>query len=189
VTERHPRGWLLNWIRSSESMVRAADPTAAALFRKYRRQRMPDFDLGAERIGALVDYLAAGGPATDAPGMRAASTATPDEVRLGRALFEGRVSLASGAVACMSCHAVAGGGELGGSLGPDLSGAFSRYRDRGLHQFLQRVCFPRGPAGDGRPALTENESLVLRAFLRSTSAPQLQVSTSGGDAADARAVR
>jgi len=167
VATRRPRTWLLSWIRSSGKMVKAADPTAAVLYQKYRRQRMPDFELPAERIAAVVDYLAAGGPETDAERqLRAASTATPEEVRLGQQLFEGRIALASGAVACVSCHTVSSRGALGGSLGPDLAGAFAKYRDRGLHQYLQRVCFPRGPGVNERKALTESESLALRAFLR-----------------------
>lgn len=173
VATRHPRAWLLSWIRSSERMVRAADPTAAALFRKYRKQRMPDFELPPERIAALVDYLAAGGPETEkARLMRAANTATDDEIELGWRLFDGRTPLASGATACASCHAMASRGALGGSLGPDLSGAFSRYRDRGLHQFLKRTCFPRTQAVDAPSVLTEAESLALRAFLRDSDPGQ-----------------
>jgi len=173
VAKRHSRAWLLSWIRSSERMVRAADPTAAALFQKYRRQRMPDFELPPENIADLVDYLAAGGPEADAARvMRAASTATAEELEHGRQLFDGRVALASGAVACVSCHTVSSRGTLGGSLGPDLSGAFARYRDRGLHQFLQRTCFPRTQAVDTPSVLTESESLALRAFLHASGAGQ-----------------
>jgi mono/diheme cytochrome c family protein len=173
VSKRHSRAWLLSWIRSSERMVKAADPTAAALYRKYGRQRMPDFDLPTERLTALLDYLAAGGPEQDqARQMRAANTATAQEVEHGRRLFDGRVALASGAVACVSCHTVASRGTLGGSLGPDLSAAFARYRDRGLHQYLQRTCFPRTQDVNAPPVLTADESLALRAYLRASDPGQ-----------------
>ena len=34
LTERHPRPWLLTWIRSSDKMIRSGDAKAVALFRK-----------------------------------------------------------------------------------------------------------------------------------------------------------
>ena len=78
VTARRSRAWLIEWIQSSEAKIRSGDATASALYRKYGRQRMPDFDLPVERITALLDYLASGGPAADAANaMRDAATATP----------------------------------------------------------------------------------------------------------------
>jgi mono/diheme cytochrome c family protein len=169
VTGRRARSWIVDWIRSSTRMIKAADPTARALFTKYREQRMPDFDLPVEQVTAIVDYLAAGGPEADAASqVRDAATATPAELQLGRQLFEGEVALASGATACVSCHTVASRGALGGTLGPDLTGAYAKFRDRGLHQYLQRTCLPRRPLTSGRAALTPSESLALRAFLRAS---------------------
>jgi cytochrome c553 len=100
--------------------------------------------------------------------MRDAATATPRELRLGEDLFAGRAALASGATACVTCHTVASRGALGGTLGPDLTGTYGKYRDRGLHQFLQRACFARRPVSHGRNELTEAESFALRAFLRAS---------------------
>ena len=153
VTDRRDRSWIIEWIRSSTRMIKAADPTAVALFKKYGSQRMPDFDLPTGQVAALVDYLAAGGPLADAQDQwRDAATATPAEVLLGQRLFEGQVALSSGAIACVSCHTVARRGALGGTLGPDLTQAFSRYRDRGLHQYLQRQCLSRRAGAGGRHA-------------------------------------
>jgi mono/diheme cytochrome c family protein len=169
VTERRQRSWLIKWIRSSSAMIKSADPTALGLDRKYRTQRMPDFDLPVEQVAALLDYLASGGPSADAlEEVRDASTATADEVRLGEQLFLGGVALASGRTACVSCHTVASRGALGGTLGPDLTPAYARYGDRGLYQYLLRDCLPRSPLAHGRKALTSAESLGLRAFLRAS---------------------
>jgi cytochrome c2 len=169
VTARRPRIWLLGWIRSSAAMIQSADPTALTLYKKYRAQRMPDFDLPVAQLAALLDYLASGGPAADAlEHVREAATATVDELRLGEQLFLGGVALASGRTACVSCHTVASRGALGGTLGPDLTQAYAKYRDRGLYQYLLRPCLPRAPLTDGRPALTSSESLALRAFLRAS---------------------
>src|SRR5262245_57712457 len=81
VTERRSREWLLAWIRSSERVIRSGDATAVALFKQFRQQRMPDHELGEPEIGALVDYLAAGGPEADErSALRRADQASADDV-------------------------------------------------------------------------------------------------------------
>jgi cytochrome c2 len=185
VTARRSRAWLIDWIQSSEAKIRSGDATARALYKKYGGQRMPDFDLPVETITALLDYLESGGPAAaDARELRDAATATGQEMLLGEQLFEGRVALASGATACVSCHTVASRGALGGTLGPDLTGTYTKYRDRGLRQFLQRACFTRRPFGHGRNDLTAAESFALRAFLRASD-PSTRPLARTGDAGSA----
>jgi mono/diheme cytochrome c family protein len=170
VTARHRRPWLIAWIRSSETQIRHGDAEAEALFRKYRQQRMPDHDLSDVQIAALLDYLDAGGPAADERShLRLAADATPQEVQLGRNLFFGEARLTGGAVACVFCHTLSKQTVLGGSLAPDLSGAYTRYLDWALDQTLRRPCVPR--AADPTAArVADAESLALRAFLRSVGA-------------------
>ena len=163
VTDRHSRPWLIAWIRSSERVIRGGDPEAAALFRKYGQQRMPDHELTDAQIAALLDYLAAGGPAADErPRIRLASSATRDEVGLGQRLFFGQTRLASGGLACASCHSVSKHGGLGGSLAADLSDVFARYLDWALDRKLRQ-------AASHSAGVAEPESLALRAFLRTVS--------------------
>lgn len=181
VTARRDRNWLLHWIRSPAGMIKSADPTALGLYKKYRAQRMPDFDLPVEQVAALLDYLASGGPEADARDqVRDAATATVDELRLGEQIFLGGVALASGATACISCHTVASHGALGGTLGPDLTQAYAKYRDRGLYQYLLQTCLPRRPSTSGKRALTRNESLALRAFLRASDPAHATVALNQG---------
>jgi mono/diheme cytochrome c family protein len=167
VTARHSRGWLVSWIRSSERMIRQGDVTAVSLFRRYRQQRMPDHQLTDVQIGALLDFLAAGGPEAESRrAARPASMAGVKEVTLGRDLFFGRRRISGGSAACSSCHALRDQkGSAGGSLGPDLTKVYSTYQDKGLSQFLERDCLVRLPARDR--ALTSDESFAIRAYLRS----------------------
>jgi mono/diheme cytochrome c family protein len=170
VTQRHPRQWLIAWIRSSETLIRRRDPVATALFRQFGQQRMPDHDLTDAQIAALLDYLDAGGPAADeGPHLRRAVDATPQDVQRGRKLFFGETRLAGGAVACIYCHGLSAQTGFGGSLAPDLSDAYSRYFDWALDQRLRRICVP-GATGTGADRVAEAESLALRAFLRSVRA-------------------
>jgi mono/diheme cytochrome c family protein len=168
VTDRHARGWLVSWIRSSERMIREGDFTAVSLFRRYRQQRMPDHQLSDVQVDALLDYLAAGGPEADSPtAARPTSMASVKDVTLGRDLFFGRRSMSSGGAACSSCHTIQDEqGTAGGSLGPDLTEVYSRYQDKALSQFLKRDCLLRLPAARDR-AVTSDESFAIRAYLRS----------------------
>jgi mono/diheme cytochrome c family protein len=169
VSGRHPRPWLIAWIRSSESQIRLGDPVAEALFRKYRQQRMPDHDLSDAQVAALLDYIDAGGPAADeGEHMRLAIDATPQDVQLGRRLFFGEARLAGSAVACVFCHQLSKQTRLGGSLAPDLSVAYTRYLDWALDQRLRRPCV-RGSTDPNAARVADAESLALRAFLRAVS--------------------
>jgi cytochrome c2 len=166
VTDRHDRRWLTAWISSSERLIQSGDPSAAALFTKFKKQRMPDQRLPQDEMTALLDYLAAGGPARSAQSAgRGVDTATRGEIDLGGELFAGRRAFAAGGAPCASCHRVGPTDAAGGTLGPDLSRSFGRYRDRGLSVLLSRGCFPRVPNISGH-ALTEQETFALRAFLR-----------------------
>jgi mono/diheme cytochrome c family protein len=171
ATDRHSREWLAAWITSSETLVQNGDAAALALFNKFDRQRMPDQHLSAAELAALLDYLAAGGPETDARRRdRTADDATPAEIEIGRALFAGHRAFTSGGAACAACHRVDGVGRGGGTLGPDLSRSYDRFRDRGLATLLARGCFPRMPDAASR-ALTDEEAFALRAFLRNAARP------------------
>lgn len=175
VTDRHSRAWLLAWIRSSEKVIRSGDPAAVALFQKYRSERMPDHDLSDAQVGALIDYLAAGGPEADARRqVREANSATSEEVMQGRRLFYGQERLAGGALACASCHSLSKQRALGGSLAPDLTQAYTRFWDKALNLRLVRACMPGAGAPREQRRVTDKESLALRAFLRTVNLDELK---------------
>lgn len=160
VNDRHPRPWLIAWIRSSSTVIARGDRDGTALFRKYKQQRMPDHALSDEQIVALLDYLAADGPAADdRPRVRPASSATSGEIALGQRLFFGQTPLASGGLACASCHSISRYGRLGGSLAVDLSDVYARYFDWALDRKLKQ-------AATHSAGVAEQESFALRAFLR-----------------------
>lgn len=165
VTGRRSREWLTTWITSSQALVRSGDPAANALFKKYRQIPMPDQSFAPGELASLIDYFAAGGPVAEAKRHRRAESATAVEIELGRALFVGQRGPAAGGAPCISCHSV-GQLRIGGSLGPDLTHAFSRFQDRTLASLISRGCFPRVPEIAARTPLNDDEVFALRAFLR-----------------------
>ena len=166
VTERRDRKWLTAWITSSERVIQSGDGQAVALFSKFNRQRMPDQRLSQAEIAALIDYIAAGGPAQRAE--RSIDTATAAEIDMGGALFDGRRSFAEGGAPCASCHRIGASDASGGTLGPDLARSYGRYRSRGISALLSRGCFPRVPNASGH-AMTAEETFALSAFLRNAA--------------------
>jgi cytochrome c len=186
VTERHPRTWLLAWIRSSDKLIRAGDASAVALFQKYRSQRMPDHELTEAQIGALLDYLAAGGPELDERRqVRQAHTASSAEVTLGDRLFYGKVPLSGGGLACASCHTLSKQRALGGSLAPDLTQVYTKFWDKALNRRLERACLPAAASTKNTKRVNDGESLALRAFLRTVNLNELR-SAAGTGAAGSR---
>ncbi len=168
VTARRQRPWLVTFIRGSSRVIKSGDPVAAELFKRFKEQRMPDWsDLPPETVNAILDWFAADGPEQKEPDERDAELATAADVARARALFDGATPMASGGLACAACHSVReGSARRGGSLGPDLTEAYLRYRDRALTTFFKRPCTPREPELSAARYLTPEESFALKGYLR-----------------------
>ena len=118
-------------------------------------------------MNAILDWLAVDGPDQKPADERDAELATAADVTRGRALFAGRAPLASGGLTCTACHAVRDNGHrAGGTLGPELTDTYVKYRDRALTLQLRHPCTPRQPElGSGR-YLEPDEAFALKAYLR-----------------------
>jgi mono/diheme cytochrome c family protein len=168
VNDRHPRDWLLRFIRSSEAVIASGDAIAAALYEKFNRVRMPDWsDLSEMQVGAILDWFAADGPEQREDEDPSADLATADDIEAGRRLFHGAVRFAAGGVPCAGCHAIReAGATRGGSFAADLSHTYLEYQDRALALFMKKPCFPRYPESTLALYLSPAESFALRAYLR-----------------------
>ena len=96
----------------------------------------------------------------------------------GKALFTGAVHFANGGPECASCHSSAGlGFPGGGSMGPDLTGVYSKLGPDGLNSALETLYFPAmTPIYTYRP-LTKDERRNLFAFFQNLSRQQAQAQT------------
>ena len=120
---------------------------------------MPDWsDLSKPQIEAILDYFEAGGPLQKQPEERDASTATAAEVAAGRHLFTGD-TVSSRAAACVQCHSIREVGRFrGGTLGPDLSNAYLRYKDKGITDYLKH-------SSASHPPLAPQQIFDIKAYL------------------------
>ena len=58
VEQRHSIGWIVNFVHSSQAMVKKGDKDAVALFQKFNKVPMPDHpDLKEEDIKSIVAYI------------------------------------------------------------------------------------------------------------------------------------
>jgi mono/diheme cytochrome c family protein len=179
VTERRTREWLIHFVRGSSTVIQSGDPIATKLFHDFKQERMPDWsDLSPEQVGAILDYFAADGPLQKEPDERDATTATAEEIEIGRQLFHGAKQLSYGGHSCHTCHAIRDSESYEGSLGRDLTGAYFKYRDRALTDFLKHPCSVREPESLSSNYLTPQESFDLKAYMAKAAGLQIPVPVS-----------
>jgi protein SCO1/2 len=66
VVAKRDRAWLTRWLKQPDQMLAEQDPLALALFRQYRQLPMPNLGLSDGDVAALIEYMAAAGPAARA---------------------------------------------------------------------------------------------------------------------------
>jgi cytochrome c2 len=166
VTERRTREWLVRFVRGSSGVIQSGDPTATKLFREFKQERMPDWsDLSPEQVTAILDYFAKNGPLQKEPDERHATTATAREIERGQELFHGVARFNYGGRPCDTCHSIRDTEFKDGKLGPDLTGAYFKYHDRALTDFLRYPCFSREPERSAPNYLTPQETFDLKAYM------------------------
>jgi len=171
VAEKRDPAWLRRWLDEPDVMLAEGDPIATDLLRQYNNIPMPDQNLSAAEIDALLAYLGgedsgAGSPAQSARDVLAGN---PDS---GRDLFTGADRLSNGGTACIACHdSGAVGVPGGGLLGPDLTNAVARYGgESGMAAVLGNIPFPSMmPIYQDRPLIPQ-EQADLTAFMQQAAA-------------------
>lgn len=168
VNERRKKEWLLGFIQDAPSRINAGDPIAVELFKKYRKvQQMPEQELSKEEILSLLDFIKKGGKGfSQSVEMKSALEAKPTDITRGRLLFSGALPFSKGGPACFNCHRIGSPGLLGGgSLGPDLTQAYSNYKDKPLSKILSQFPFPLMAGVFETKPLTRKEAFQIKAFL------------------------
>lgn len=188
VTTKRSEEWLVEFIKSSQSMIQAGDPDAVAVFEEYSSMIMPDTLADDQEIRAVVAYmasqstdstLAAAPPAAeprtaDTGDARPEEQASPEMIELGQNLFQGTVRFENRGPTCNACHDVTHDAVIGGGiLAAELDTVFSRMSAAGVEAILGRPPFPVMQAAYADQALTEREVKALSAFLQSLDEEEL----------------
>jgi protein SCO1/2 len=75
VTTRRDHCWVTRYITEPDKMLAERDPIAVELFDRYNSVRMPNLNLGAEDVAALLSYIEEQGRATAGQGRNASVSA------------------------------------------------------------------------------------------------------------------
>lgn len=90
----------------------------------------------------------------------------------GKALFMGSIPFRNGGSSCIACHNIAGIDAQGGTFGPDLTTAYSKYGDAGLVSILASMPFQTMNSLYGNRTLTLQEQADLKAFIQQATPGQ-----------------
>lgn len=166
ITKKRDKKWLIRFIQESQSMIEEGDPISNELFEKYKRKKMPDHELDDDEVEELLAYIESGKVKDAVADMRSALDANPFEIQKGKDLFTGKVKLSKGGPSCFTCHEAGNLGVLGGgSLGPDLTHAYTSYNDKGLSKVITKINFPTMIKVYKKRGLTEEEAYQIKSFL------------------------
>lgn len=166
VTKRREKAWLIRFIKESQSMIAEGDPIANELFIKYKKKKMPDQELDDSEVEQILSYIESGKVADAGAGIKSALDANPYDIKQGLALFSGTAKFKNGGPSCLSCHSAGEAGYFGGgTLGPNLSHAYSSYNDKGLSKVLKSINFPSMVEVYKKHKLTDDEIYQVKSYL------------------------
>ncbi|NJD60037.1 MAG: cytochrome C [Anaerolineales bacterium] len=171
VTDQQSQKWLIDFISNPDQMITSGDTRANQLLQQFNFVVMPNMGLTTDQILAVLDYLKAeSGLVMASPVGTSAQVLPAGDPNNGRALFLGDIHLKNGAPFCIGCHNNDDTGILGGgTLGPDLTEAFTKYGDAGLEEILSNLPFPTMRLIFSNHTLTISERADIRAFLKESA--------------------
>ncbi len=185
VYEKAETEWLISFIRSSQTMIKAGDPEAVKLFKEYNQVPMPDNNWSDDQILSVIEYIktqdSGGVAATATTGQAADSTAqvadtteataeiifSDDIVSKGKALFYGYEKFANGASSCIACHKIQDESLIGGGkLSLDLTKSYTRLGLPGINAILSNPPFPVMNRALKDKKLNDDEIQAISALLQ-----------------------
>lgn len=185
VHERRDMDWLVEYIRSSQTMINNGDEEAVKLFEEYNKVVMPDPMISDNEIRSLISYIAensAGGVGVAVEQVSVIENATAEDWENGKLLFEGRVRFKNNGPSCISCHNdVSNIYFFENSYSTkDVSKSFADLGEMGVKAILESPPFPvMAKAFEGHD-LEENEVHDLLVYLQSSGTQRASVEMSSG---------
>ena len=190
VTSNRDTEWLVRFITTPDKVIAGGDSIAQQLVQQYSFA-MPNLGLtegDAKAVLAYIDAQSTGSALTAAPTIQPVSAPQPatasssNDADTGKGLFTGTVALTNGGPACLSCHNISTTGFIGGgTVGKDLTNAYSTMGEAAIGSILKTTPFPMMKQIYTAKPLADNEISSLLTFLKSTgSAPSASGQNSPG---------
>jgi len=176
VPSKLPHDWIINFVKSSQEMIKSGDQDAIAIFNEYNKIPMPDQALSDAEIKDIILYIeqqsSGSGTTTTVKSIESSTgmsldDASENEISAGKKLFFGEVQLSNGGPACISCHNVNNAESIGGGLlAVDLTNAFSRLKGAGINAVISNPPFPVMKTSYTNNTISKDEKFYLIAFLK-----------------------
>ena len=181
VTNKRSEDWLIQFIKSSQTLIKSGDADAKAIFEEYNQIMMPDQNVSDAEIKSILAFIASKSPAAANEETAAKEEVaieevkeetpkkevTPLDIEEGMALFTGSTSFENGGPSCLSCHNVDNDNIVGGGLlAKDLTNVYQRIGEAGIQGILNAPPFPAMADSYKERELTEDEIFKLTAFLK-----------------------
>ncbi|MFN8258065.1 MAG: c-type cytochrome [Bacteroidales bacterium] len=171
VSKRRNPEWLVNFIRSSQDVIKSNDSYAIALFEEYNKIPMPDVNLSDAEIKQLISYIDEQSTKviTGAESKTDSIELVNGNIESGRSLFIGERRFKNGGSACISCHTIDDSDVLyGGKLAKNLTASYGVLKSAGIGSVLKSLTFPAMTNTYGNKNLTDTEISDLTAYLKHT---------------------
>lgn len=144
INDKRSEKWLIEFIRSSQSMIKSGDADTVAIFEEFNQVVMNDqTQLSEGDIKEILKYIKSqsssevGSNETAEPVEEVVIEYKQEDIDKGKLLFSGEERFASGGVSCICCHNVTNDELIsGGLLAKDLTKAFSRMGDAGVSSII-----------------------------------------------------
>jgi len=178
VQDRHSEDWIINFVQSSQSVIKSGDQYADSIYKAYNQLLMPDHpNLNDAQVKGLIAYIKAQSAVPATP-IATAVQAQGNSER-GKDLFVGNIRFINNGAACNSCHNVEMQGYMsGGALGKDLTHAIARLSAEGVSGIITGLPFPQMKETYAAHPVTPQETADLTAFLVKVDKETPQTTTS-----------
>ncbi|OFY64286.1 MAG: hypothetical protein A3H98_13605 [Bacteroidetes bacterium RIFCSPLOWO2_02_FULL_36_8] len=191
VTQRHPEPWLMEFIRSSSTMIKKGDAAAVAIFEKYSKKEMPDPKIADNEITEVITYMKKFSGAGDVVNVSNSTsqsgtsaitenmkpvtseptiTMNSQTINTGLMYFTGEKRFTLKGPSCVTCHHVRHDSViLGGALAKNLDRITERYNEKALLNLIANPPFPAMSVAYQDKKITEEEAVSLVAFLKKST--------------------
>ena len=174
INEKRSEGWLLKFIKSSQTLIKSGDADAVAIFEEFNQIAMIDQPhLSDEQIKSILIYIKeeSSSKNTEVEDDIIVEVIpieySENDIEIGKQLFSGNQRLSNGGPSCITCHNVNNNNLIaGGLLGKDLTNVYARMGDAGLTGIIGTPPFPAMTISYKNNALDSAEVVQLTAFLK-----------------------
>jgi mono/diheme cytochrome c family protein len=174
ISQKRDNTWLLEFIGSSQTLIKSGDADAVSVYNEYNKLLMPDPLISDSEIAEILTYIkeVSSGNIVESTQVIIDPLAetNDDNIIRGRKLFNGQTRLENSGASCLSCHHVKDDlAYPGGNLAKELTESFSVMGGAGVIAIIRNSPFPAMAQAYQKHALTEAEVIDLGAYLKSVS--------------------